>query len=557
MRRKRAVTLWVICLLGIGVFAGIKLWEQWRIYRVPVSHTERVMGVAVVSDTEFLQGKERLTAPENPGVAFEQVELPYDSAGERLYLPQNTEIHKWIGELSAARQGYFLCTKQDSYWQDKQTAIRDNHGFTLWLVGEDCYYELELVISGMPVICMNTRRIVEQEEVDPEIDPDKRYYDSETLHYGIITVFDPGVEDGVYRIHQSHVCYHEKGASTRNFEKKGYSLSLQDYQGKNIDTPLLGMRSDNSWKLNALNTDVNKIREITASQIWTDFDGADTAVSEPGPKMEYTELILDGDYRGLYCLVEPVDEKKLGLDKNDVLYKVIDWDAPAREDIQVSVDRGWKIQYPVRIRYPKVITDYAAAWYPMMDYLGIYYENPELDYERALSRVNVSNLCDIFLFTMVTSASDNSFKNTYFAAEVSPAGAYVMRQIPWDLDYTFGNRYAYNVLNNVWFDEDYTVIYAETTLPRLKLDNPEEIGLCFLERWNTYREGFLSTENILQCLQNNRHYIMETGAAQREAERWPEAGVDMDIEYLLNFQKKRMDWLDGFLKAWALSEGVN
>lgn len=554
MRRKRAAILSVICLLCIGALAGQKLWKQWKAQWVPVPYVDRILGVAVVENTDFLQDKEQKSVSGNPGVCFEQVLLPYDSASATLYLPQSLETAEWTGNLSVDAQGesYFLCALQDSYWRDKQTAVKENHGFTVWMVGEDCYYEFRLVISGMPVISMSTERIEEQEEVDAQIDPDKKYYGSETLHYGAVSVWNPGIGSGVYEIFQSNVCYHFKGASTQNFEKKSYSLKLQDYQGGKINASLLGMRSDNSWKLNALNTDVNRIREITASQIWEQFDEADDSVKEPGPRMEYAELVVDGEYKGLYCLVEPVDEKKLELDKNDVLYKVIGWEAPSNEDIQISVENSWKVQYPVRVRYPKNINDYASAWYPMRDYLGIFYEAPELDYEKALTRVNVNNLCDLFMFTMVTSASDNCFKNTYFAADVSSEDVYAMRQIPWDLDYTFGNQYSYNVLNNVRFEQDYRVVYAETSLPRLKIANPEEIGLPFLERWNTYRESFLRTDAILQLLQQNRQYIMDTGAVAREKERWPEAQVDMDIDYLLDFQTKRMEWLDGFFADWAL-----
>lgn len=555
MRKRRAAILGVICFLCLGALGAGKYLEEERKSLQTMACTESALGTVLVQDTSFLQGKEKRTALENPGVCFEEVLLPYDAERELVYLPQSLTVKSWTGSLSAADgedgEAWFLYAAADPYWQDKEVAIRENHRFTLWLVGESSYYELGLVCPGMPVIAIDTERSEEPDKGNPEVDPDKYYYDSETLYYGTILVLNPGVGSGSYEIVQSNVRYHLKGASTLGFEKKGYALSLQDYRGENADASLLGMRSDNSWKLNALNTDVNRIREITASQIWEQFDQANTEIAEPGPRMEYTELIMDHEYRGLYCLVEPVDEKKLELDRNDVLYKAIAEFPPGNAEIQVSVDRGWKVQYSLRIRHPKEITDYAAAWRPVMDYLGIFYENPELDYDTASSRVELSNLEDMFMFLMATSASDNVFKNTYFAADVAGDGTYVMRQLPWDLDYTFGNCYEYNVLNSVRFDEDYTVVYAETALPRLKGERPEEIGPHFLRRWTEYREGFLSTEEMLSLLKENRQYIMDTGAVARETERWPEAAVSMEIDYLLEYQEKRMEWLDDFFEEWA------
>lgn len=44
----------------------------------------------------------------------------------------------------------------------------------------------------------------------------------------------------------------------------------------------------------------------------------------------------------------------------------------------------------------------------------------------------------------------------------------------------------------------------------------------------------------------NRDYLVNTGAAIREARRWPEAGVNMGIEDLLDYQRDRMTWLDKY-----------
>ena len=88
-------------------------------------------------------------------------------------------------------------------------------------------------------------------------------------------------------------------------------------------------------------------------------------------------------------------------------------------------------------------------------------------------------------------------------------------------------------------------------MPRLKFANLEEIGPAFLDRWNRYRESFLSTDAILELLQTNRDYVVETGALQRDAARWPEVPVNGDITPLLQYQMNRMLYLDDYFVRWA------
>ncbi len=541
MKKRRAAVLCAVSLLCLGIFLGRTIWDWLTFQSIHVPKAETVMGIRLVEDFDFLKDKEKKETTDNFGIAFEKIILPYDKASNTLYLSQSLE--QWTGTLSVlSENAYILCSPKEDYWSDRQSAVREGHIFTLWAVSESDYYEYQLVISGMPVISIDTERIEEQEKVPYEVDPDKLHFGSETLHYGTISVFNPDVGVDNYEILQSNVCYHLKGDSTKLFDKKGYAFKLQDYQGKNIDVSLLGMRADNSWKLNALNVDASRVREISASRIWQWIDTANTAVEEPGPRMEYAELLLDGEYAGLYLLVEPVDEKKLNLKAGDYLYKTIGWQIPTEETIQESVDSKWKIQTSIRIRYPKIISDYAAAWQPINDYLNMFHRDKQIDYKKSIQKINLDNFIDYYIFSMTVSASDNTYKNIYYTAYAQENGSYQMYQIPWDLDLCMGNISVYAP----HFSDDYTKVYTEPALSILMAANAEEIKPKLLERWQIYRESFLNTDAILALFEENRHYILETGAMDREINRWPQTEADPDISSLVNFQTKRMEWLDEY-----------
>lgn len=507
------------------------------------------MGIPVVENLDFLEGKSEILFHENPGIYFEKTLLPYSEEDNTLYLSQKAEETAWIGNLTA-KEGAFLCMPEDDYWADKAGAIRDGHAFTIWLVEEDTYCQLSLVVSGMPVIAIATERMEEQEKVPYEVDPDKLHFDSEDLYYGDIRVFDCGVNDRQYEIVECNVRYHYKGATTSNFAKKGYAISLQNSNEENLDLSLLGMRTDNSWKLNALVTDKNRIREKTAARIWEQMDEVNTDIDEPGPRMEYVELVVDNDYKGLYCLVEPIDEKKLKLDNNDVLYKCIDWKVPPDEDIQYAIDMKWRIMSPMRIRYPDVITDYGTVWYPMRDYLNKLCRSDE-GYADVEQLVYPGNTYDMFLFLMVINGTDNYYKNLYYVADVKADGSYTMRLIPWDLDYSFGNEYSYDGKNYTRFDSDIDKEYPEASAMSLLKYSPESVNDILVENWYTYRADFLSTASIQQLMLENRDYLVECGVVDRENNRWPQYSMDTDIEYLLEFQEDRMNWLDGYFGGLA------
>lgn len=520
------IRLLIMCLLGLVALRSAKMADWWA-KCISFTHPNKILGAEIVADTDFLSGKEKRGGEQNPGVCYENVLLPYDKGGI-LYLPQSMGTDGWTGELSALADSYDIYVMADDYWGRKQDAIAENHAFVLWLAGADYYYEMRLIVTGTPVVSIQTSHSGEA-----------------GLSYGEIEVFNPCRNTTQYEILQAYVRYHQKGANSAGFAKKSYSISIRDYKGRDVDVPLLGMRADNSWKLNALFNDPNRIREITACQIWEQFDKAETSLNEAGPRMEYVELVLDNCYQGLYGLVEPVDRKKLGLDANDVLYKTVSWKVPSEEEFQMAIDEGADIMNPFRIKYPKTIADYNAAWSPMRDYIHTFFRGEfDCSYDDMLQKVNLTNVFDIFLFSMAVSASDNHYKNLFYAARVDLDGQYVMYQIPWDLDLTFGNLYNAGAHNGAAFMPDSQFYGIENAASAIVGLNYTEMRAYLGNCWRRYREDFLNTEAVLGLLADNRDYLVWSGAAIREQERWPEEPVSMDIGDLLDFQTKRLEWLD-------------
>lgn len=558
-RNKKAIFISISLILFI-LLAGKHIVRDVKGYILPLGQIGKVMGIPMVENLDFLQGKQKCTDIEEVEIYFEGTELPYSEATNTFYLSQNFQENEWQGTFSVKEKGAYLCTQWDSYWDRKADAIRDGHSFIVCLVTEQGYYEFNLEISGMPIIVIDTERTEKKVLPTVEEDPDEALYGDEVLHYGNFKMFNPGMGSEQYEILECMLEYHPKGDSTLLLDKIGYAISLLEENGENLNQSLLGMREDNSWKLNPLITDKNRIREKASACIWEKIDSADETLNTAGARMEYVELILDNDYMGLYCLVEPIDAKKLELDENDVLYKMTAYYNPYPEDFEEAIEKQWKVVEGIRVRYPKLIEDYEAVWEPLREFHSIFYvcngkgssgkgaeSAEEVELEDAQNKVYPGNLADMMIFASALTAGDNFYKNTYVVADVAEDGSYLIRRVPWDMDYTFGNVYDWFTDNKVSFNPDVETRYRPLEFPYLIENNVDNLREILWERWITYRSDFLSTEAIAQVLLDNTEYLRNTGVMYRENERWPQYAMDLDIEYLLEFQSEHMSWLDGYI----------
>jgi len=515
---------------------------------------DTVLGISVVSIDDVIKDKEFETTIQG-SLFFENMPMPYDVGSGVYYIPQNMTEANWEGNITVQATDsdgdtFYLCASEDdAYWSDKHSAISENHIFEIYGISKDSFCRMKMVVTGTPIIALeieNTKTI----EVTLEEDPDQYLHGAEEEYYGSFCLFDPGNTIRNYNLVESNVKFHRKGVSSKYYDKPSYSLKLRDVIGEDAKQSLLGLRESHSWKLNSLYTDENRIREKTASQIWEGLANSNTNVDADGPRMEYVEVFLDNNYIGLYCLVEAVDEEQLSLTEGEYLYKAVNWDVPSLEQVQESIADKWNVCSSMRLRYPKEIKDYKAAWEPIAKYLDVFYYSVDFDYDSALELVDMNNLADMMFFIMTIGGADNTYKNMYFSWQQNENGCYCMVQVPWDLDLTFGKLYD-NEKKKPVFNPHTEWVFSETTLPRFKLSDVERMGDEVYRRWLMQREGILLTETIEELFVSNRDYLIETGAMKREAARWELPKECTEIEYLVDFQRERMEWLDTYFAVWT------
>lgn len=103
-----------------------------------------------------------------------------------------------------------------------------------------------------------------------------------------------------------------RGNSSRNFPKKSWRIKLvQDESGlEGNDISLLGMEPDNDWALHGPFLDKTLLRNYMWMNISAEIMGY-------APNVRFCEVILDGEYQGVYLLMETIKESDYRVNLSD------------------------------------------------------------------------------------------------------------------------------------------------------------------------------------------------------------------------------------------------
>ena len=338
-----------------------------------------------------------------------------------------------------------------------------------------------------------------------------------------------------------------RGASSLKYEKKSFAIKLLDSDGEDLDANVLGIRKENDWILDAMAIDRIRMRNRVCFDIWneisktpykTDFDNRN------GTLGYFVEVYLNGDYHGLYCMTDKIDRKLLGLKKakeqsdgsvyvRGVLYKGEAWtDATGMSgyDTSESFDEeswnGWELQYP---------DDYPCydAWKPLMNLIDFCNTRNAFFKLHYRQHFYYDNLVDYALFIMGLNIIDNNVKNTHFSCpDINVNETYLIT--PWDLDCSLGGLYEGSHY------EEYTKITELTSnylYYQLYVYNVDNFRGSMKERWQELLSGIMSPDNFKARLDAYAKRFKESGAWQREYDKWNNNPVPLDLDDELEYVK--------------------
>ncbi len=244
-----------------------------------------------------------------------------------------------------------------------------------------------------------------------------------------------------------------RGASSNNMPKRSYSLELWDVNGFDIEDSICGFPSESDWVLSAQYTDKTLMRGMLSFHL----------IQEMGwyaPRYKPVELVLNGEYKGVYILFEKVkrDNDRVDIAKlqpTDIYGDDVTGGYIVKLDHNAGgpVAGGWNTNYTtwptgdsmfINFEYP----DGAAIMPQQAQYIMSYVDS----FETALigpnymdsatgyrNYVNINSCVDAFIIQELSRNIDAYRKSYYiYKDKTSDTGKLVMAPI-WDYDLTYGN----------------------------------------------------------------------------------------------------------------------
>ena len=343
-------------------------------------------------------------------------------------------------------------------------------------------------------------------------------------------------EDGRIWMDETDIEINIRGNTSTRFPKKSYRVKVVDGAGEKQNLSIGDLRSDDDWILNPMYSDTSKLREALAYSLWAEMNSAGLPAKSSG--FAYCEILLNGEYWGLYLLQERIDRKQVDADKRSgVLYKVVANDPPS---VQALLDcRSEEYCDGIELEFAGVGLD--DPWQPAAGYISW------LAGEEPVPFVMLSeeNFIDYGLFTILTQAYDCHFKNQFLHC-VYERNGHVVYRIPWDLNNSFGDVWE-NDAEETNFTE-YRILSPMIDPAFEKMINTadEKMLRRIQSRWAELRSGPIQAEIILSRAQEMHRTIF--AAIERDSLRWPNGGLGegnaaniLDIRHFLEAMIPEMD----------------
>lgn len=337
-----------------------------------------------------------------------------------------------------------------------------------------------------------------------------------------------------------------RGNSSRNFLKKSYRIELvEDEAGlKNEELPLLGMNPDNDWALHGPFLDKTLLRNYMWMNLSAEIMGY-------APNVRFCEVLLDGEYQGVYLLMETIKEDEYRVNLSDFeagagsYSYLLETDGMTQSDIlsgggteavaesytlythQMEFDQQSTTMFCIRYPQAEVLTE------DVLDYIqrdisrierGLYSSDMvtgQYDYEREL---DVDSFVDYYILQEFLAVNDAFSRSTYLYRDIR--GQLHIGPV-WDYN---------NVLNNFFHEFSRGGFLLENRSWYGRLMTDEAFVKRVVNRYRQLRQGILSDDYLDAYIDDVVDFLGP--AIERNDEVW---GWSYDPNLLETYQRREPD----------------
>ncbi len=377
-----------------------------------------------------------------------------------------------------------------------------------------------------------------------------------------------------------------RGASSQQYPKKQYGFETWDSSGEEIDVSLLGFPEESDWILYAPYADKSLMRNVLAYSL-------SNKIGRYASRSRFCELILNGEYMGVFVLLEKIKRDKNRVDISKLTEADTTGDALTGGYI-IKIDKeeggindGWTSIYPPSLNawqrinylydYPKPENIAEAQKQYIQSFVDSFETNVHspgfADTLNGYSLfIDVSSFVDFFILNELNKNVD-SYRLSAFLYKDKNSKERKLKAGPiWDFNFAFGNcDYYYASVINGW-QMDYAT-YNTTFLNNDQWQVPFWWKKIFSDinfkrkvalRWQELRADKFSIFRIVQKIDSLRILLDES--QQRNFTRWPILSTYVwpnayigntyqnEINYLKNWIVSRFNWMDEELNSILYTE---
>ncbi len=501
-------------------------------------------------------------------------------AAESIFsgIPPFTDFFKPIGSLGKINNGQ----NGNGLWQLHildTYAFADSGNLISWVIsfGNTPAKPFNFSSSNLPIIKINTNGQTIKDEPKIQADMGIIYNGLGIKNY---------VSDTANNF-KGKIGIEYRGSSSQWFPKKPFGFETLDSNGLESDASLLGMPSQSDWILSPSYSDKTFMRNVLAYKIFNEM-------GHYASRSQFCELMINGDYQGIYILME-----KIKRDKNRVDIAKLDSNDIAGDSLTggyiIKIDKGtgnggagWASNFPPPVN-GNGQTIYFQFEYPADGKINLpqqqYIKTFVDSFETALMGANfmdsatgyrnfmdVNSFIDYFILNEMSKNIDGYRLSTYLFKDKNSNNRLLKIGPAWDYDIAWKNAdYCEAFIDTGWAFKFGSVCPDDSWQVPFWWERLLQDSLFANElkcRWNFLRENTLNTGTILQWIDSNAAFLEE--GQQRNFSLWPILGIYVwpnpaplpqnyseEILRLKKWIEDRFLWMDENLPGHCLQVSMN
>ncbi|MBR4038567.1 MAG: CotH kinase family protein [Clostridia bacterium] len=519
---KRLKLLGMLLALAALLAAAVVWGSPYAPVVAPAGDIEEIWAI---EDTREESWTPLVTALENHGVP-----LAYNSAENTFYCTLGLDNgDEWpdIHLTAPGADGVNLVFVDDYSYDWCSDAIRDAYSYELMAYTDTEYSYFYIVFTGLMQVSIETEQELSREDSPVQV-----------------TI---GTAQGGLT---SSARAHYRGGVTAQVEKHPYRVEFTrtaDGRGKVIrEVPVLGQMDQ--FVLIPMWYDNDFLRDRLSWMIYGELVGED--VPYGARRHSYAEVYVNGQYEGVYLLLEPYDHEneiaKLGAPhvQTDRLYASCPaWSIEDKPTIEAQGNPPYRFAVLRHMQGGDLFDG-------IRDYIDICLEpDDEVFVRRMMEQMDMDSMLRYHLLLQSFGLGDNVYNNLFVWA-VRGQGKTMYQFVPWDMDMSWGENDHIE-----WIREDYDGWMYFPSADRLLNLNPDNVRARWADMWRQMRESVLTRENIEEKLILMSDELNNSGAIVRNAQRWNKDHSVSDPFEIINYVEIRMELLDQTVEYIAGTDG--